>query len=237
MRQLRTLLVSAALLVASVPTPATSTARALVLPEVTKHLEHAKKCLRDGSHHIAMAHADMVLVGDEVTYAVTFQNAGGTMQARCMKSLGAALKSWEDSLDGTVSFKEIEDPSKADIVVRFKPDVRMGQEPVAGFANWKRLIRTEGKRVVESRFTSDLQIRTINVDGEPMPTSAMKHEVMHEVGHVLGLEDCDTVGYLMGPLDISRPVSAPRPHESNAVLSLRSDARRLREEASLQANK
>jgi hypothetical protein len=107
----------------------------------------------------------------------------------------------------------------------------MGKEPVAGFANWKRRIQTDGDKVVSATVTADLQIRTINLDGRPMPSDAMTHEVMHEVGHVLGLEDCDYLGELMGPLDVRRPVEAPLAHEADAVRDLRDEARRLKSQA------
>jgi hypothetical protein len=58
----------------------------------------------------------------------------------------------------------------------------------------------------------------------------MKHEIMHEMGHILGLEDSDRVGDLMGPLDVNHPVSGPKSYESEAVYELRSQADRIRKE-------
>lgn len=212
--------------------PANGGARvAPLLPEVTKHLDQARDAVRSGKGGLAGAHAEMVLIGDEVRFAVRFENVPESLRANSRKALEEALGAWERSLGESVRFVEVADPANAHVQVRFKRDVYMGKEPVAGFANWKRIIRTDGPDVVESRFTADLQIRTMNLDGKAMPAAAMRHEVMHEFGHVLGLEDCDHTGILMGPLDVRKPVSAPLPHETAAVRDLRDEARRVRFQA------
>jgi predicted Zn-dependent protease len=70
-----------------------------------------------------------------------------------------------------------------------------------------------------------------------MPMESMRHEMMHEIGHVLGLEDTESTGAIMGPLDMNRPVSRPLPHEVKAVWDIRLEASRIRKDALAQTIK
>ena len=232
MRVSRQILLLVAVLTALPALAVNGARKAVLLPEVNQHLEQARNELSNGRDEIAAAHADMVLIGDEVSYFVKFEEGvPKKLENKCKVALTSAFEAWEKSLGDTVTFVPVTDASKANIQVRFKRDVLMGKEPVAGFANWKRRITTDGDKVLTETVTADLQIRTINLDGRPMPSDAMTHEVMHEVGHVLGLEDCEHLGELMGPLDVRRPVEAPLAHEASAVRDLREEARRLKAQA------
>lgn len=232
MRASRPILLLIAAITALPALASNGTRKVILLPEVNKHLDSARTEIANGHGEIAAAHADVVLIGDEVKYSVKFEEGvPKKLYAKCEQALDEAFDSWQQSLNDTVTFVPVEDPAKAHIQIRFKRDVLMGKEPVAGFANWKRKIQLDGDRVLSATVTADLQIRTVNLDGKAMPADAMTHEVMHEVGHVLGLEDCDHLGELMGPLDVRRPVDAPRSHEASAVRDLRDEAKRLKSEA------
>lgn len=205
--------------------------RAALLPEVQKHLDAAHDCASNGSPQVAAAHADLVLVGDAITVSVQFVGVSDRLHDRCTKALDGAMDAWTKALDGTVEFRNVTDPARADIVIRFKPSVLMGKEQVAGYANWKRLLKSDGGHLESSSFKADLQIRTSNLDGRPMPFDCVRHEIAHEIGHILGLEDSDAVGDLMGPLDVDHPVEGPLPFEALAVKQLRDEAHRIRTEA------
>lgn len=204
---------------------------ATILPEVQKHLDDAHEGMANGTPEVAAAHANLVLVGDEVKYCVQFVNIPDRLHANCVKALEGAMDKWDHALDDTLSFREVQDPATADVVVRFKQGVFMGSEPVAGYANWKRTLKADGPHVQDVSFKGDLQIRTINLDGKAMPTECVRHEIAHELGHILGLEDSERTGDLMGPLDVSHPVAGPQPYEADAVKQLRADARRVRMDA------
>ncbi|MEZ0325988.1 MAG: matrixin family metalloprotease [Fimbriimonas sp.] len=202
-----------------------------LLDEVTNHLSEAQKCFDKGTFELAAAHADMVLVDQDLSVFVKFQNVPANVQPNALKAMDQAFKNWEEALKGSVKFTRSTDEEAADVVIRFKPDVRMGREPVAGFANWKRVIDKDGEGKIVSKFTSDLQIRTMTLNFKSMPMESMRHELMHEIGHVLGLEDTDSTGAIMGPLDMNKPISRPLPHEVKAVWDIRVQASKIRQEA------
>jgi predicted Zn-dependent protease len=202
-----------------------------ILPEVQKQLDDARDCSTKGTLEIAIAHANLILVDDEVTYEIEYQGVPNDERGRCKKALDCALGAWQKALDQTLTFKAVADPEKADMVIRFKPNVMMGNEEVAGYVNWKRTLKADAGKVQTVNFKSVLQIRTISLNGELMPLECVRHEVAHEVGHVLGLDDSNTTGDLMGPLDINRPVGGPQPHEAAVIKRLRDEAHKLRADA------
>jgi len=202
-----------------------------ILPEVKKHLAAAHKYLASGSWEFAAAHADMVLISDDVGVAVKVDGVGESQRRDCMRALDACLDRWEEALGNTVRFHLESDPAKAELTVRFRKDVRMKREPVAGLTNWKRSISTTGGKVTDSSFKADIQVRTLDLDYRPLSYEAMRQEAEHEFGHVLGLEDSSHLGDLMGELDVMNLVSGPREYEILAVRNLRDEAKQLKTDA------
>lgn len=202
-----------------------------VLPEVQNHLESAHRFLSTGESARAHAHASVVLVGEEIRVAVQYEDVDPEEKKQCEEALDGAFQTWMAALQNQVSFRRVGADESADVLIRFRPDVRMGREAVAGFVNWKRVVRTEGKDVVEASYNANMQLRTHNLDGRPMSLNAMHHEACHELGHVLGLDDADQVGTLMGPLDPSRPVRNPSGAEASTVEDVRDEARDLMRDA------
>lgn len=214
----------------------TSTARvAPLLPEVQKHLNEAHKCIDSGSLDMALAHADLVLLPETVAVSLKFEGVANAQRNDCNRALDAALTSWETSL-GNIHFRREDDPTKADVIVRFRPDVRMGKEPVAGFTNWKRSIKVDNAKAVTTSFKADVQIRAKDLDSSPMSFQSMRQETEHEFGHILGLEDSIHMGDLMGALDISHLVNGPRDYEIEAVKTLRDEARQIKADAQARAD-
>lgn len=202
-----------------------------LLPEVTKHMEQARENLQSGYLDVAAAHVEVVLVGDEVTYNLKCEGLNESRQALCEQAFLYAANTWETALGGSVHFRRVDDPATAQVSVRFMPNVTMKGEAVAGYVNWKRTIRMDHSHVAEASFKADLQLRACTLNGGRMPIAAMKHEAMHELGHVLGLDDSDREGDIMGPLDVDHPCAKPLPREVEAVRELRDEAQHIRAEA------
>jgi predicted Zn-dependent protease len=194
---------------------------------VNKHLEEGQADLASNTPGMAKAHARLVVIGPEIKFSVLFQNVAPNQHEKCLNVLKSAMDEWEKDLQGDLRFTRLPDDQTADVVVRFRPSVSMKGEPVAGYVNWKRALIDHSGGKVDARFSADLQIRVRNLDGNPMPQNAMRHAAMHELGHVLGLDDSPREGDVMGPLDIDNPVSAPTPLEIQTVKSIRSQAEQI----------
>lgn len=220
-------------LVATTVCGAASTLRAApVLPEVKKHLAAAHKCLASGSYESAAAHADLVLIADDVSVSVNVDSIRASQRNRCVQALQACLETWESALDDTVRFHLEDDPAKADLKVVFRTDVRMKREPIAGLTNWTRTISANGKKV-SAKFKADIQVRTQDLQYHGLSFEVMRQEAEHEFGHVLGLEDSNIVGDLMGELDMDHVVACPSNAEIQTVKDLRLEAKRIKADAEL----
>ncbi len=205
-----------------------------LLPEIERHIVEAKTDYDRGEFGAARAHAQAVLVGDEITYDVSFVSTSEREQASCRKSLKAAFTTWERELMGTLRFREVPRDEHGRISIVFKPSVRMGAEEVAGFTNWSRRITMDGDKWIDTSFHADMQLRTRDLDFNAMSFEAMRHEGCHEIGHVLGLDDSPHHGDLMGPLEIAHPVNGPTALEASSVRNLRDEARRINDDAQSQ---
>lgn len=202
-----------------------------ILPEVSKHLQEGEQDIQRNVFPMACAHARLVLLDPEIKIQVQFQGVPNSEHDRCLRILDSATAQWEKDLLGDVRFVRVPDGQTSNVVVRFRPSVMMKSEPVAGYVNWKRTIDTKPDGSVTARFTADLQIRVRNLDGNPMPTDAMRHATMHEFGHVLGLDDSPREGDVMGPLDIDHPVTGPTILEIQTVQAIRAQAAQIIDKA------
>ena len=207
------------------PAGAVGAFRTPVLPEVRQHLADGWACVTSNPG-MARAHAMAVLVSNDVAVQVVLDEVPASRRTTCRAAVDEALQSWEKALGDGIHLRRLEDGQRSGIVVRFQPDVRERGEPVAGYVNWKRVAQEAGGSV-----TGDIQIRTMNIDGAPMSGRAMKNIVVHEMGHMLGLDDTDRSGEAMSPLDPNRPVAGPSSAEADAVRALRQEATNLLNDA------
>jgi hypothetical protein len=206
-----------------------------VLPEVTKQLADGEADVQTSTFSLARAHARLVLLDKEVIYSVTFDGVPDKQKKGCLSCLQSAIQEWERDLNGTIQFTQCRPKDTANVVIHFKPVVTMQKEQVAGYVNWSRKLKTDEDGSVSADFKADLQLRVNDLEGKRMPAVAMRHAAMHELGHVLGLDDSPNEGDVMGPLDVENPVSAPTPLEIETVRSLRAEASQILDKAAAES--
>lgn len=202
-----------------------------VMHEARQFLNMAHKNLSEGAMDSAVAYAGAVLISDEVLVNANLEAVPSAQRESCKHALNDALSIWETALDNTVHFTLVDSPEKADVKLTYQPEVKLQHDPVAGLTTWKRTILSKNGKVSGISPKTEVLIRTRDPRSRPMSTSEIRQATEHEFGHVLGLEDSDRIGDIMGELDFDHPVSGPRDYEILAVKNLREEARQIKAEA------
>lgn len=231
MKNFRTSVIPVLFTLASVVCASPDHTPAPVMREALRFLADAHRSLAAGQPAFAAAVAGAVLISDEVSVNVNLNEVPKAQRADCKRALSEALATWQSVLDNQLKFRMEDDPAKADVTVSYQPEVRMEQDAVAGLTTWKRSIHAANGHVTAYSAKTEVEVRTRDLHFHRMPFEAMRQATMHEFGHVLGLEDSEHVGDLMGELDPAHPVSAPRDYEVSAVKMLRQEAKEIKDEA------
>lgn len=213
MGKLRLGLVAMALL-AAVWTPAGAP-----LPELDRFLSYGNKALESGDAVAAEAASKAILL-DEVRF--TLGPASPERQAIAR----AAMRSWEQALDGEVRFVEVA-PSAAQLTFEWKPAVGHEGNHVGGLATWRRAVQRRGSEC-RAVYTAQIELSITAPDGTALNRDQMMQCALHEVGHILGLDDCRERGEVMSPLDMAKPVPQITKADLDALRAIRAKAYSLR---------
>lgn len=189
------------------------------LPEIDQFLAYGQKALESGDAAAAEAASKAVLL-DEVRY--TF--GPGTAEHHAVAR--AAMTSWEQALDGEVRFVEVA-PENAQITFSWQSAVGHEGNHVGGLATWRRAVQRKGSQV-RAVYTAEIALSTVAPTGTVLNRDQLMQCALHEVGHVLGLDDCRDRGEVMSPLDMARPVPAITKADLDALRSVRAKAYQLR---------
>lgn len=184
------------------------------------HLERAHSVLAAGKWDEAVAGARVVLT-ERLTYFVDLESAPPERRSRFYQLVKTGFDLWSEALEGAVVFEEVP-ASQAAITVRFEPHLTVGGRPVAGHCRWERgLQRRGGEFATWVRAT--IRLRTRMPWDAPIAEGALLQAALHEIGHVLGLDDGGSG--VMGPVNPLRPVLRPSPEEVAALRDLHDQAR------------
>lgn len=183
---------------------------------VQEFLDRAEKCLGDGKSSEAKTVAEMLLFRRALRYSVDFGNLSPERAEEASGALHEAMASWSDAVNGTVEFVPYTGRF-ADVRISFVDSVRSGSCEVAGHAVWRRQVLNWREDQFSYQVSAEILIRTTLPGGSRMSPSMMRHTALHELGHVLGLNDSARSGEAMSALNPFAPVSKPASAE---VLSL-----------------
>lgn len=197
-------------------------AEATLLPELAKHREFAQRAAELGNSD-ALRAATEVLAISKITYRLP-KNAPSNARQAFLEG----IQQWERNLHKDLEFVEAFDFQTPDVIVTFESTLGENGKHYGGYTRWKRSISQDSKGRYVAKVDAKMQIRTHQPNGKPMTVDQMRHAVMHEFGHVLGLDDSPKTGEVMGPLDLARPVNGPKHDEVDQLKKLRAEVRALR---------
>jgi hypothetical protein len=204
--------------------------RGRLLPDLPEHLEYAEKDLNRGQVGDALAHIDLILM-NRLSYRINFVNVPEEVQPECTAAFRDAVAMWERALGKDSVFEEAAEGQSAEIVVTFQHDVQQNGAEVAGYVTWRRRVVVSQDGSPKMDMSSDVRVRTVRPDGGAMLLEHMRHTCAHELGHVLGLDDSPFYGDIMGPLDVSHPVSDFDAAELENLRAVRAAAVLVRDKA------
>jgi len=197
-------------------------AEATLLPELAKHRDFAQRAASSGNAQALQAAVEVLAV-KQITYRLP-----ADVSATGKQAFQEAIQQWEHYLGRDITFVEAFNFQKADVIVTFEKTLGENGKHYGGFTRWKRAINRDSAGRYIASVDATMQIRSVQPNGKPMTVEQMRHAVMHEIGHVLGLDDSAKVGDVMGPLDLSRPVFAPKADEVSQLKQMRAEVRALR---------
>lgn len=207
--------------------------RGKLLPDLPQHLEYAQRDLSIGQIDGALAHADLVLLREPITYSVSFDGVSDLRKPECLAAVRDAAAMWESALYREIRLVEVDagSPKQASIEIMFVAEVKQDGSSVAGFVNWKRRVVAGDQTALRTEIKADIKMRTVQPGGEPMSLDHMRHSAAHELGHIFGLDDSAEYGDIMGPLDLKNPVAGFEATELESLREIRSAAQDLRTRA------
>lgn len=193
----------------------------LIHPDVIQAYNRSGEAAQTADFQFALALLEGAIYPDGVRIAVEGDNAERRAIVR------AALDEWTRVLGGDNPARLVSVNEDHDIKVRYVTEM-----PKSGSARCSEgtdhslgLIHLQ-KRYRWNRSVHELTVSgTIYVSLRPRGGALSRGEqvdvIMHELGHLLGLDDRDEVGPLMGPLERGNPSGRPAKDEIESVISLR----------------
>ncbi len=197
---------------------------ALANPSLSSDSIHMLRSARSQADHGQRSRAQAALDCLLMTHGVS---VGMEWPGAMSRAVEHGVQTWGDRLDDC-PFRFTTRPNP-DIKVRFVDDIQSGGD-VQGQVQLQRYVRW-GSGGASYHLKGTILVRD-NVEGRRLSSSEVAAVVEHELGHVLGLDDADQTGELMGPFVPGEPMDGPTDEEVAKVASFRSTVRRTLAEIS-----
>lgn len=190
-------------------------------PQVYKHYEAACTAFAARQFHRALAEIELVLLPKTKVFV---DARPGTDPHRAALA-GIAL--WKEALGEDAPFELTTNREDAQVTVTFPKDCSGEGKEICGHVEWRRKAMF-GASSHTAFVTAAIEVGLGSPDGHKHDLASLTHIVAHELGHVLGLEDTDSVADVMGPDLHGNPAIQLSAVEAEAVRSLRARCHELR---------
>ena len=188
--------------------------------EVDETLQQVRQAAQEGDYQLALALVEGTLLSKPLKMSVS-SSTPSRMHTQAAK---VAVKTWNRVLKGDFPVQYVEDEDEADLIIEFVPYLDSGFQATLGHISFNREYRWS-KAHREYRAYGKIKV-ALESQGQKLSHSEIRGVVLHELGHLLGLEDTSDSGVLMGIMMRGEPILEPTQAEINAVVALRA---RLRE--------
>lgn len=138
-----------------------------------------------------------------------------------------AAQAWSDALGESLDVLFCKDSLGASVVVRSMDTMQLNGREVAGYTDWSRWVQGSSSGV-----KAVITLRSRGLHKNRLSKAAALQAAMHELGHLLGLDD-GPQGGIMGLLDPAKPVTKPSRSEVQLLTEIRNQARHLLQAARL----
>jgi hypothetical protein len=177
-------------------------------------LDAASRQAEHGERSRARAGLEALLLSDGITIGM---DGSGVMN----HAVERGVRVWSERLRNCPF--HFTNSSASAIKVRFVDDIEGGGD-LQGQLHIHRLVKW-GRDHASYRVEGTIEIRD-NADGRQLHPDEVSAVVEHELGHLLGLDDEDEPGVLMGPFVPGRPVDGPTDEEVEILENFRAGVRR-----------
>ncbi|MBA4291471.1 hypothetical protein C0431_00710 [bacterium] len=188
---------------------------------VVKALQEATEAQTKRDYQLSLALLHGIIYNDGVKIAIDPDGLTPTPAAR--QGLTNALNSWEKALEKDNPIQFISDPTKAHLTLQFVDKVPRSGHDALGLIELKKRYSWNRTRY-EIEISGTIYVQT-HFNRIPLTSSQFTEVIAHELGHLLGLDDLNQTGQLMGPMILDQPVSGPNARETYAVQIVRYHAK------------